>query len=108
MGFFLASNPEPSLMVLARLSELQKTFDLPMLIGVSRKSFLKNLPARPDDAGHSGGGEPDACDIETRTLAAELYAAQQGVSYIRTHDARSLREGLRTIEAISTVVLSNY
>jgi len=96
MGFFLASNPEPSLMVLARLSELQKTFDLPMLIGVSRKSFLKNL------------GEPDACDIETRTLAAELYAAQQGVSYIRTHDARSLREGLRTIEAISTVVLSNY
>ena len=88
MGFFLASNPEPSLAVLARLSELRETFGLPILVGVSRKSFLKNL------------GEPDACDIETRTLAAELYAAQQGVSYIRTHDVRSLREGLLTVAAI--------
>ena len=53
-----------------------------------RKSFLKNL------------GGPDTCDIQTRTLAAELYAAQQGVSYIRTHDVRSLREGLLTVAAI--------
>ena len=96
MGFFLASNPEPSLAVLAHLSELQKEFGLPLMIGVSRKSFLRNIP---------GIGE---ADIQTRTLAAELYAAEQGASYIRTHDVRAIREGLHTVSAIHSVLSSSY
>ena len=92
MGFFLASNPEPSLTVLARLSELQKEYKLPLMIGVSRKSFLRNIQ------------RSDSCDIQTRTLAAELYAAGQGVGYIRTHDVHALREGLLTIAAIHGVL----
>jgi len=96
MGFFLASNPEPSLAVLSRLRELRETFGLPVFVGVSRKSFLRNL------------GEPERCNIQTRTLAAELYAAQQGVAYIRTHDVRALREGLFVAGKITAVIESAH
>jgi len=87
MGYFLASNPEPSLAVLAHLAELKKAYGLPLMVCVSRKSFLKNLAPMPEDA------------LQTRTLAAELFAAAQGVDYIRTHEATPLREGLTVWEA---------
>lgn len=88
MGFFLASNPEPSLAVLARFSEFKEHFKLPIMIGVSRKSFLKNI------------GSSETADIQARTLAAELFAAQNGADYLRTHDAKAISEGLMTVDAI--------
>lgn len=91
MGFFLASNPEPSLGVLAHIAEFKKRYSLPVMISVSRKSFLKNL-ATPEDY-----------DIQSRTLAAELFAAQQGVDYIRTHDVRALHQALQTLDAIKHI-----
>jgi dihydropteroate synthase type 1 len=50
-------------------------------VSVSRKSFLRPQ-GRP--AAHAGAA----------TLAAELYAVQQGAEYIRTHDPLALRDGL--------------
>ena len=88
MGFFLASNPEPSLAVLKHLDELKTSFGLPAMIGVSRKSFLKNL------------GQSEEADMHTRTLSAELFAALKGVDYIRTHEVKALAEALRVVEAI--------
>ena len=88
MGFFLASNPEPSLVVLAHIAALKKHLEFPVMISVSRKSFLRNL------------AKSDEVDIQSRTLAAELFAATQGVDYIRTHDARALHQGLQTLSAI--------
>lgn len=88
MGFFLASNPEPSLSVLASLEKLREAFRLPVMISVSRKSFLRNL-ASPED-----------CDIQSRTLAGEIFACTQGVDYIRTHDVRALHQAILTLEAI--------
>ncbi len=99
MGFFLASNPEPSIAVLARFLEFKERFKLPIMIGVSRKSFLKNLPARLNAVSRSGGGSPETADIRARTLAAELFAAQRGADYIRTHEPRPLTEGLLVVEA---------
>ena len=89
MGFFLGSNPETSLAMLAKLKSLRKQFGQPLFVSVSRKSFLRNLPPAGD------------CDIQSRTLAAELYAAAQGVEYIRTHDARALSQALSTTAAIA-------
>lgn len=88
MGFFLSSSPETSLAVLSKLPDLQNLFGLPLMISVSRKSFLRNFKPAAD------------CDIASRTLAAELFAAAQGVTYIRTHDARALAQALDTVEAL--------
>jgi dihydropteroate synthase len=89
MGYFLGSNPETSLAVLTKLAELRSLFECPLLVSVSRKSFLRNLPAKGD------------CNIQSRTLAAELFAATQGAEYIRTHDPGALHQAFMILRAIA-------
>jgi dihydropteroate synthase type 2 len=89
MGLFLSSRPEASLRVLRRLPELKQTFGLPILVSVSRKSFLARLTGRDDPAA-----------LGAATLAAELHAARKGVDFIRTHDVAALRDALVVSEAL--------
>jgi dihydropteroate synthase type 2 len=89
MGFFLSSNPEVSVAVLLGISELKKAFGLPVLISVSRKSFLRKLTGK------------DVAEIGPATLAAELFAAAQGADYIRTHDAGALVQALTVQDHLS-------
>jgi dihydropteroate synthase type 2 len=90
LGFFLGSNPEPSLAVLSGIRHLKSRFGLPVLISPSRKSFLRRLTGR--DIAHMGPA----------TLAAELYAVRQGVDYIRTHDVAALRDALTVLDALTS------
>jgi dihydropteroate synthase type 2 len=89
LGFFLGANPEPSLAVLGGLGQLKARFGLPVLVSPSRKSFLRRLTGR------------DTAHIGPATLAAELYAALQGVDYIRTHDVAALRDALTVLDALT-------
>ncbi|MFQ5973214.1 MAG: dihydropteroate synthase [Alphaproteobacteria bacterium] len=89
MGFFLGVDPEVSLTTLRELAWLKRRFGVPVLVSVSRKSFLRALTGRA------------VTEVGAATLAAELYAATQGVDYIRTHDARALRDGLCIWRALS-------
>lgn len=88
MGFFLGPTPEVSLTVLARFGELKSRFGLPVLLSVSRKSFLRALTGRaPGEAGAA-------------TLAAELSAIEAGADFIRTHEPAPLRDGLAVLAAL--------
>ncbi len=89
MGFFLSSRPEASLRALAGIDRLKRDFGLPALVSVSRKSFLRALTGRPSSAG-----------LGAATLAAELFAADQGADYIRTHDPMALADGLKIVAAL--------
>ncbi|HVU19670.1 MAG TPA: dihydropteroate synthase [Rhizomicrobium sp.] len=88
MGLFLGSHPDASFTVLRRIGDLKKRFGLPVLISVSRKSFLRKLVSR------------EVPDIGPATLAAELYAVRQGAHFIRTHDPRALRDALAVFRAL--------
>jgi len=88
MGLFLGSHPDASFTVLRQLGELKRRFALPVLISVSRKSFLRKLVGR------------EVPDIGPATLAAELYAVGQGADYIRTHDPRALKDALAVFRAL--------
>jgi dihydropteroate synthase type 2 len=89
MGFFLGANPEASLTSLKRLPELKAAFGLPILISVSRKSFLRKMTGR--EAGES----------LPATLAAELFAAARGADFIRTHEPQPLRDALTVAAALN-------
>jgi len=82
MGFFLGNQPDVSLRVLAQLDDLKSTFGLPVLLSVSRKSFLRAQSQRALE------------DIGPMSLAAELWACQLGVDYIRTHEVDPLKDAL--------------
>jgi dihydropteroate synthase type 2 len=93
LGFFLGANPQASVAVLRGLDRL-RAFGLPLCVSASRKSFIGALldgTAHPRPIDQRGAG----------TLAVELWAAQQGVEYIRTHDVRALRDGLRIATALT-------
>lgn len=89
MGFFLGSDAAASLRVLAGLDRLKREFALPMLVSVSRKSFLGAVTGRRDPAERGAA-----------TLAAELHAAAKGVDFIRTHDPGALRDALLVTAAL--------
>ena len=88
MGLFLGTGAEPSIAVLRGLATLRDRFGLPVLVGVSRKSFVGTLSGRPID------------ERGPATLAAELYAARQGADWIRTHDVRALRDAIAVQRAL--------
>lgn len=92
MGFFLGGDPALSCTVLRELPRLQR-FGRPLCVSPSRKSFIGALLAGPD-------GPRPVAERGVGTLAAELWAAAQGVAYIRTHDVRALADGLRMQAAI--------
>ncbi len=90
MGFFLGPKAETSLSMLARIGELRR-LGCDLLVSVSRKSFLGAVTGR------------DATGRGAATLAAELFAARQGVDWIRTHDVKSLRDGLLVEAALREI-----
>jgi dihydropteroate synthase type 2 len=72
-----------------------RTFHLPALISVSRKSFLRRLTGRaPLEAGAA-------------SLAAELFAVLRGADYIRTHEPAPLKDGLTIWQALALETVSN-
>ena len=88
MGFFLGTDPQVSLTVLRRLGELKARYRLPVLISVSRKSFIRRLT------------NVDVAGAGPATLAAELFAAAQGADILRTHDVRALKHALAVWAAL--------
>jgi dihydropteroate synthase len=91
MGFFLGGDPEASWAVLRAIPELKRRWRLPLYVCVSRKAFLGRLTGRRLDA------------VGPATLSAELYAAAEGVDFIRTHDVRALRDALLVQDTIRGV-----
>jgi dihydropteroate synthase len=88
MGFFLGSDPQTSFTVLRAIGELKAAFGRPVLVSVSRKSFLRKITGRaPGEAASA-------------SLAAELYAALQGADMVRTHDPAALKDGLAVWDMI--------
>jgi dihydropteroate synthase type 2 len=90
LGYFLSSNPEPSLTALAGIRELKARSGGPVLVSPSRKSFLRTLTGR--DTARAGAA----------TLAAEIFAAWQGADYIRTHDVTAIGDALTVLGAITS------
>jgi dihydropteroate synthase type 2 len=92
MGFFVGSDPENSLTLLRRLPDLKTRFGLPLLVSVSRKSFLRKI---------TGQDDPLSSAILAAGLAAELYAALQGADYLRTHAPGPLKAALKVQAALN-------
>jgi dihydropteroate synthase len=86
-GIGFGKTPEQSMTALARLGELQ-SFELPLLVGASRKRFISTVT--PSEPHQRLGG----------SIAAHLLAAQNGARFIRAHDVAETVQALRVTAAI--------
>jgi dihydropteroate synthase len=74
--------------VVRRLGEL-RVLGRPILVGVSRKSFIGKLIEKPDPADRLAG-----------SLAVTAIAIAHGAHLVRTHDVGATRDAIRVAEAL--------
>ena len=87
-GIGFAKTAAQNLELLRRLDEFA-VLDLPILIGLSRKSFLGLY-----------GGEADPQRRGPGSIAAALFAWQQGASILRVHDVAATVQAVRVWTAL--------
>jgi dihydropteroate synthase len=86
-GFGFGKSVSHNLCLVKRLNEFQQ-HQLPLLLGVSRKSTIGTLLSKSVESRLTGG------------IAMAVFAALQGVSIIRTHDLDETNQALQIIHAI--------
>ena len=86
-GIGFGKNQKHNLEILNKL-EMFKELEKPILIGVSRKSFIGNILKLPPEERLEG------------SLAASVIGVTKGVSIVRTHDVKETRNAIKITEAI--------
>ncbi len=87
-GFGFGKALEHNLTLLSALEALRVS-DLPLLVGLSRKSMLGTLTGRPVD------------EREVASAVVAALAVERGADIVRVHDVGSTRDALRLVEALS-------
>jgi len=65
------------------------TLGFPILLGLSRKKFIKDLSGKNDTKDRLGG-----------TIASSLYSMMQGVQVLRIHDVNELTQGIKVFKQL--------
>jgi len=89
-GVGFGKTVDNNLQILQRL-KIYKDLDLPVLLGVSRKSFIGAIV-----------DEPDAQKRLPGSIAAALWAVEQGTHMLRVHDVAQTVQALKVWSAIKT------
>ena len=76
-------------MNLIRNVSIFHTLGFPILLGISRKKFIKDLSGKNDTRERLGG-----------TVASSLYAIMQGVQVLRIHDVNELRQSIKVFKEL--------
>ena len=76
-------------MNLIRSVSIFHTLGFPILLGLSRKKFIKDLSGKNDSKERLGG-----------TVASSLYAIMQGVQVLRIHDVNELRQSIKVFKEL--------
>ncbi len=88
-GIGFGKRPRHNLALLRRLDRLVG-LGFPVLLGVSRKRFIRSVDPSAVEAGDRLGG----------SLAAALWGAAHGVAAVRVHDVRETVQALEVRRAI--------
>ena len=65
------------------------TLGFPILLGLSRKKFIKDLSGKNDTKSRVGG-----------TIASSLYSMMQGVQILRIHDVKELTQSIKVYKEL--------
>ena len=76
-------------MNLIRSISIFHTLGFPILLGLSRKKFIKDLSGKNDSKERLGG-----------TVASSLYAIMQGVQVLRIHDVNELTQSIKVFKEL--------
>ena len=94
-GIGFGKTVEHNLLLIKHLHEF-KTLDVPILIGPSRKAFIRNIlkDKTVEDI------NPDLSVVETGTQAAVAAAVLNGAHIVRAHNVANTRATLKIVDAV--------
>ncbi len=88
-GFGFGKTLEHNLVLLQQLGQFL-SMELPILVGISRKSMLGTITGNTVD------------DRKYASIAAALIAADKGARILRVHDVKATRDALAVLEAVKS------
>ncbi len=87
-GIGFGKRPEDNIEIIKRLVEF-KEFELPILMGLSRKSFLGII-----------SNEPIPAEREAETISANIIAILNGASIIRVHNVKNTVKSIKVLKKL--------
>ena len=79
-------------MILKKLEKnisIYHSLGLPILLGISRKRFIKDLSGNNDSSLRIGG-----------TISSSIFAMLQGVQMLRVHDVNEVNQSIKVFKAL--------
>jgi dihydropteroate synthase len=90
-GFGFGKTAAHNLTLLARLGELVERIEVPLLVGTSRKSFIRAVLGDGEHARDDG------------TVATVVWAVDRGARIVRVHDAGAAADALKLLDVMSAI-----
>ena len=87
-GIGFGKNLKHNITLLRRIS-IFHTLGFPIMLGTSRKRFIKDLSGANDSKERIGG-----------TIASTLCAIMQGVQILRVHDVNEVNQGVKVFKSL--------
>ena len=87
-GIGFGKNLKHNMSLLKNIS-IFHSLGFPILVGNSRKKFIKDISGKNDSKSRFGG-----------TLASSIYLMMQGVQVLRIHDVNELMQGIKVFKKI--------
>lgn len=89
-GFGFGKTLQHNLSLMQHLQKMTTTYQCPILVGISRKRMIGELTQQENPLQRVSG-----------SVAAALYAVQQGAKILRVHDVRATIDALKVWQALS-------
>ena len=87
-GIGFGKNLKHNITILKNIS-IYHSLGLPILLGVSRKKFIKELSDKNDSSSRLGG-----------TISSSIFALMQGVQVIRVHDVNEINQSIKVFREL--------
>ena len=89
-GIGFGKNLKHNITILKNIS-IYHSLGFPILLGISRKRFIKELSGENDSNSRIGG-----------TVASSLFAIMQGVQMLRVHDVNEIKQSIKVFKKLIT------
>ncbi len=87
-GIGFGKNLKHNMTIIKNIS-IYHSLGLPILLGISRKRFIKDLSGNNDSSLRTGG-----------TISASIFAILQGVQMLRVHDVNEINQAIKVFKAL--------
>ena len=87
-GIGFGKNLKHNMTIIKNIS-IYHSLGLPILLGISRKKFIKELSGNNDSSSRTGG-----------TISSSIFAMMQGVQILRVHDVNEVNQSIKVFKEL--------